>query len=426
MPIVLHLVAKDLKRKLRAPMALIVWLSFPVIFAGMIALAFGGGGDVPKVRLLVVNEDDGFLASALTSVFTSKQASPYFDARTVDAAEGRAAMAAGKASALLTIPKGFSRDLIDAKPVTLRLLRNPAEGILPEIAEQSVGAIADVLDGARRVLDKPIEDVRPYFAEGGRAPSDADIATISLAAKKVIESASPMIFPPAIRLESDLFDGGGSGSTPKAAPKSAGATGAIFLLVLPGVAVYALFLVGDQGMRDVMTERTLGTLRRQLAGPISPGTLILGKALYTAILSFLALLVLTAVGAIAVREPVDPTAFLLLSAALVVAVTGVTSVIYGLARTERQASTLGNMLFLAMGFLGGGFIRVESLPPGLRGIAPLTPLYWGTQGYRAILENGAGAGAILTNVAVLTLMGVVFLALGITALHRAARSGAVA
>lgn len=418
MRLVLHLVAKDLRRKLRSPLALIVWLSFPVIFAGMIALSFGGSGEIPKVRLLVVNEDDGLLASALTSLFTSKQAASAFDARIVGAAAGLEAMAAGKASALLTIPKGFSKDVLDGKPVTLRLLRNPAEGILPEIAEQSVGAIADLLDGARRVLDRPIEDLRPLFDGAGRAPTDADVVAVSLAVKRAIERASPLVFPPAIRLETDLFSG--------AAAKSAGTTGAIFLLVLPGVAVYALFLVGDQGMRDVMTERTLGTLRRQLAGPMTAGTLVVAKALYTATLSLLALAVLAAVGAVALRRAVDPPAFVLLSLALVLAVTGVTSLIYGLARTEREASTLGNMLFIAMGFLGGGFVRVESLPAGLRGIAPLTPLYWGTQGYRAILENGARAGGIATNAAVLVAMGVVFLVLGGIALHRAARAGAVA
>jgi ABC-2 type transport system permease protein len=123
---------------------------------------------------------------------------------------------------------------------------------------------------------------------------------------------------------------------------------------------------------------------------------------------------------------VDIPAFLLLSAALVLAVTGTAAVIYGTAHTERQASTLGNMVFLAMGFLGGGFIRVEGLPAAVRGIAPFTPLYWGTQGYRALLENGAGLAGIATHIGVLALMGSVFLVIGGLALRRTARRGASA
>jgi ABC-2 type transport system permease protein len=179
-------------------------------------------------------------------------------------------------------------------------------------------------------------------------------------------------------------------------------------------------------MRDVMTERTLGTLRRQLAGPIAPETIILGKAVYTAVLAVMAIVVIGGVGAAVSSTPVSVPGFLLLSSALVLAVTGTTAVIYGVARTERQASTLGNMVFLAMGFLGGGFIRVEGLPPAVRGIAPFTPLYWGTQGFRALIEKGAGVAGVATHVGVLALMGIVLLGIGTAALRRTARRGASA
>jgi ABC-2 type transport system permease protein len=190
--------------------------------------------------------------------------------------------------------------------------------------------------------------------------------------------------------------------------------------------VYGLFLVADQGMRDVMTERTLGTMRRQLAGPIGPGTIILGKAVYTAVLAGMAIVVIAGVGAAVLTTSVNVSGFLLLSSALVLAVTGTTAVIYGIARTERQASTLANMIFLTMGFLGGGFISVEGLPPAVRGIAPFTPLYWGTQGYRALLEKGADVRGVATNVGVLALMGIVLLGIGAFGLRRNARRGASA
>jgi ABC-2 type transport system permease protein len=426
MRLLVHLVLKDLKRKVRSPFGLIAVLCFPLLFAGMIALAFGkGDSSIPKVRMLVSNEDDGLLANGVASVFTSQQASKVFDGKTVTAAQGRTLMETGKASALLTIPKGFTEDVLDGRPVTLRLLRNPAEGILPEIAEQTVGALADVLDGGRRVFDKPIADLKPLLEDDGKAPSDADIVAISLAVKRAIESMLGWVNPPAIALESEMFDNVTAAPQPDE-KKRGDAPSAIFLLVLPGVAVYGLFLVADQGMRDVMTERTLGTLRRQLAGPVAPESIILGKAVYTAVLAVLAIVVIGAVGTALLSTPVSVPAFFLLSGALVVAVTGTTAVIYGLARTERQASTLGNMIFLAMGFLGGGFIRVEGLPSVVRGIAPFTPLYWGTQGYRALLENGAGVAGVARHSGVLGLMGVVLLGIGAVALRRTARRGASA
>ena len=425
MRLLVHLVAKDLLRKMRSPLGLIAALCFPLIFAGMIALAFGHGDSLPKVRMLVVNEDDGLLGSGVASVFTSQQASKYFDGKTVTAAQGRALMEDGKGSALLTIPRGFTKDVLYGKPVTLKLLRNPAEGILPEIAEQTVGALTDVLDGGRRVFDKPLADMRPFFENDGKAPADADIIAISLAVKRGIEGMSDLVLPPVIVLESEMF--GNVKAAPRTAEKKKGdAPSSIFLLVLPGIAVYGLFLVADQGMRDVMTERTLGTLRRQLAGPIAPESIILAKAVYTAALAVMAIVVIGGVGATVLSTPVSVPAFLLLSLALVLAVTGTTAVIYGVARTERQGSTLANMVFLAMGFLGGGFIRVEGLPAAVRGIAPFTPLYWGTQGYRALLENGAGVAGVAQHIGVLALMGAVFLGIGAAALRRTARRGASA
>jgi len=423
MGIVAHLVAKDLKRKARAPLGMIAALSFPLLFAGMIALAFGKGDTIPKVRMLVVNQDDGLVANLLASSFTSQQASAYFDAKTVELDAGLALMNEGKASALLTIPKGFTKDVLDGKPVALRLLRNPAEGILPEIAEQTTGALADALDAARRVFDKPIAELRPFLADDGTVPADADVVQISLAVKRAIEGMSGVLNPPAIALESDMFDNVSAQPEP-AKKKNGNAPSSIFLIVLPGVAVYGLFLVADQGMRDVMTERTLGTMRRQLAGPVAAGTVIFAKAVYTAVLAVAALLVMASVGALVLSTPVSLPGFLLVSATLVLAVTGTSAVIYGLARTERQAATLGNMIFLAMGFLGGGFIRVEGLPPAVRAVAPFTPLYWGTKGYRALLEDGAGVAGVAKPALVLAVTGVVLLLVGAMALRRTARAGA--
>src|SRR6185436_19934140 len=104
---------------------LLAALSFPLLFAGLIALAFGQGDGIPKVRMLVANEDDGLIAGLVASAFTSQQASPYFDAKTVEHDAGVAMMNAGEASALLTIPKGFTNDVLDGKPTTLTLIKNP-------------------------------------------------------------------------------------------------------------------------------------------------------------------------------------------------------------------------------------------------------------------------------------------------------------
>jgi ABC-type transport system involved in cytochrome c biogenesis permease component len=65
----LSMVRKDLLRQLRSPMGLLFSLSFPVIFATLIALTFGTGSQptVPRAHILVQDLDGSFLSGALLS-----------------------------------------------------------------------------------------------------------------------------------------------------------------------------------------------------------------------------------------------------------------------------------------------------------------------------------------------------------------------
>ena len=430
----LLLVKKDLKRKARAPLGLLIMLLFPLIFSAMIALVFGRQGNaIPKTRLLVENLDgDAFLARTMVASLTSEQMGEYFDVRLVHA-EGADLMEKGEASALLRIPAGFTQSVMDGKPVSLALVRNPSEGILPEIAEQATRIFVEVLDGGSRVLRGPLDRLRPFIGDDARDLTDEGLTAITVAVKHTIEGASTFLTPPAITLEGAFDMSPAKGAAKDAEKKDAGKKGAgkkdpdsvsqIFLFILPGVAVYSLFFVGDQGMRDLLTEAVAGTLKRQIAGPIGVGTILLGKAAFAAILALLALVVLSIVGMVAAGARADPAGFVLLSLGLIVAITGAAATVYGLARSERQGATLSSMIYLVLAFLGGSFMPIESLPASVRAIAPVSPFYWGSQGYRALIADGATALAILPNAAVLAGLGALLLAIGARALRRTVHRG---
>jgi ABC-2 type transport system permease protein len=423
MRLVLHLVAKDLRRRIRSPLSVLVPLAFPVLFAGMLALVFGGGGEaVPKVRLLVEDRDGGLLANALKSAFTSQQMGRFFEVRNVKAGEGRGLIEEGEASALLVLPEGLTPDLIDGKPVRLELVRNPAEGILPEIAEQVTLVLVDVLEGGARVLRDPLDRFRPLLEGTGAAPTDATVAALSVEFKRAIEGAGTFLLPPAITLEGAF----GSEAADEEPAESESPIATIFLFILPGVAVYALFMLGDGAMRDVVTEAQEGTLRRQLAGPVGAGTILFAKVAFTSLLALLALVILSAVGAFFVPRPVDLAAFALVSLAVVLAVSGASAAIYGFARTERLGATVASVLYLVLAFAGGSFVPLGSLPAALRAVAPVSPFFWGTTAFQKILSDGAGVEDVLANVAILAGLGAVLLATGSWALGRAVRKGRLA
>lgn len=423
-------VRKDLLRRVRLPLGYLLLLAFPVLFAGMLALTFGGGGagGTPRVRLLVEDDDRSAVSGLLASALGSSQLASYFEVEALGEGEdGGARMERGEASALLRIPEGFGQAILEGEPTRLELIRNPAERILPEAAEQAAVVLAEVLSSASRLLRGPLDHVRELAESGEEHPADVDVAAIAVEVNRILSRSDTFLLPPAITLESGPlpFEQPPAEEEEEAEAGTGSTTGLIFLMVFPGVAVYALFVLGDQAMRDLLVEAEAGTLRRQLAGPVGPGSLLLAKALYTAVLSLVSLLILAGIAAIAAVGPVRPAAFLLLSLSLILAITGLAATIYGLAPSQRRGATISTLLYLAMAFGSGSFVQLDSLPAAMRRAAPFTPLYWANQGYRDLLASGAGVGDLLPHMAVLAGSGAVLLLVGAALLRRQVLRGAV-
>jgi ABC-2 type transport system permease protein len=419
------MVRKDLLRQARSPLAVLLTLAFPVVFSLLLGLTFGTG-DVapPRVPLLIEDRDDTMLSRFLAGAFSNERARDFFDARAVGP-EGLELLRDGEASALLRIPEGFSERLLDGEPVTLELVRNPSESILPEIAEQTMTVLADGLDSASRLLRGPLDRLAPLLRDGGADPGSAGVAELSVAFYEAVEGAERYILPPVITLstrreEEDPAGEESGGSSPP------GSGFSVFLFMFPGISVWALFMIADAAMRDLLSEAGAGTLRRQLCGPVPPWMLVAGKTLYAATLAGAGLIVLSIVGAIAVRDPVDLPGFLLLSAAVVAASTGFAAMVYGAARTPAQGATLSSIVLIVCAFLGGAFLPLGSLPPVLRAVAPFSPFYWATTGFQAILSQSAAWRDVLPHTGILAGLGAVFLAGGSALLGRKVRRGEAA
>jgi len=416
------LVRKDLLRRLRNPLSTILVLAFPLIFAGILTMAFGTGETkAPKVRLLIDNQDVGIAGTLISQAFARPEAAQYFEVEKAGP-DALAKLEKEEFAALLRLPKDLTQALFDGRAVELELVRNPSQSILPEVAEQVTQVLADGLSAAAYSLRGPLDQLRPLF-NSNQGPTDASVATVSVAINQWIRGSGKVLFPPVITLKAVQLEkpGAQGGTAPAASPMAS-----VFLFVLPGLAVFALFTLGDMVMRDLLGEGTRGTLRRVLAGPVRPGTLVMAKALTAAVVAVGGLLVLAAIAGLVARHGVDFVAFALLSLALVACVTGLASTIYGLARSERQGSTIGSALYLVLAFSGGAFLPLENLPRAMRAISPASLFYWGTQGYQKLLAPGGGGLAdVLLPIGVLAGSGLVLLTVGGMLLRRRILRGAV-
>jgi ABC-type multidrug transport system permease subunit len=106
--------------------------------------------------------------------------------------------------------------------------------------------------------------------------------------------------------------------------------------------------------------------------------------------------------------------------------TGTAGAIYGITGKEGRGAVVAGILYLILAFSGGCFIPLESLPNSVRAIAPFSLFYWGTTGYRMLMESGAGLSAIIPNVCILAGIGIPLMVLGSVLLGRRIQQGGAA
>ena len=76
-----------------------------------------------------------------------------------------------------------------------------------------------------------------------------------------------------------------------------------------------------------------------------------------------------------------------------------------------------------MSFVGGSYVPLSALPPGLRALSPFTVNYWGVDGFTRILFSQAGLREVAANLGVLVALFVVLTFAGGALLRRRLAGG---
>ena len=448
---VVAMTRKDLIRRLRSPVWLIVSLLFPLTFAGMIGLAFGrrGGEELPRIQVLMLDLDDSGLSRFISGAGETDDSPVRFTFTPVsDEAEGRRRMEAGEASGFVIVPARFAEDLFDGRPVTLRVLKNPSETILPQVVEELVSVMALYLDQGAHLLGEPaaaiVDSLERVDDDVSTFPTNVALAALSTTLADRIRPTLHYLIPPAIvygavneiTVPLSIVLQADAGTTLAAVKERAAAarppdskrdtsgTFNFFALLLPMVSVVSMLFLGEGGMRDLIEEQQAGTLRRQLASPAGVRRVLAAKIVFTVVLGSGAMLLLMVVGmALGWIPPrISPSGLAILTPALAFGATGLATLIYGFVRSDRAASASYSAIVMAMSFLGGSFIPMSQLPPGMATVARGTVNFWGIRGL-SDLVSGGGVGAILPEAGILLAIGVIGCAIGSVALSRRLAAG---
>lgn len=365
---------KDLARWRGDYLAFVLWLSIPLLIGGLITVMMGN--DVkPRGVLLIVDEDQTFVSGLVARAYSGGQLGEILSVETVAYEVGLAKIDDGEASGLLVIPEGFSDAMLGSEPITLTLLTNPSQTVLPGIIREVTEVL---LDGGFYAHQLFADEIAAWRGASGATFSDAQVASLSVAIRNRLEAAAPKLYPPVIDVE--IAD------PPPSEPSLP-----LALLFLPGIVMMAVLFAANGLASDFWQERTLGTLRRIVTAPVSLLSFVAGKALAAAV-------VIGFVGGIALSLGFwyHGVGWLRLPVSLLwVSLSGVAlfawlAALQMLFRDRRAANVVSTALLFPLLMAGGSFFPLAAMPGWMAAIGRVSPNgYVGERLAGAITAAGA-------------------------------------
>jgi ABC-2 type transport system permease protein len=187
--------------------------------------------------------------------------------------------------------------------------------------------------------------------------------------------------------------------------------------VVPGQAAMMAFFVVSLVTFAFFSEFTWDTWDRLRASSASSIEIVLGKAIPRVAMVLAQFLVVFIAGVVIFELHIRGAVIALVP---LIAAFSVCLVLLGVAvtafcRTAQQAGSFAMAGMVLFGAIGGALVPISVLPDWARAIAPAVPTYWVMRGFRSVILDGEGLGAVWAPVAVLVGMTALF---AIVALRR--------
>jgi ABC-2 type transport system permease protein len=330
---------KELLLLRRDPRALVRLIVLPLLFIGIFGYVFKNAGENRgEARPIAVWNGAGPAGEPLIQGLAGSKLFTVIPAANADAVE--AAVARHDQPVGLTIPPGFD----PAHDHRATLLIDPGEP--PQTAGPLRGAVIGVLTRA---------------AAGGEPP-------------KVVDVRAP------------------AGATDPLEGLSS------FQLTVPGNAVLFGFFIALTCALSFAEERRSGTWRRLLAAPVPAWKLLVAKLVPYVALGAIQVGLLFAIGALGFGMQINGSiaALAVLTVGVATCATTLGLLIAALSSTEKQISSLGAVLIMIMGLVGGCMFPRALMPHVMQQVGLFVPHGWALDGYYALLRrHGTGFADVL-------------------------------
>ena len=167
---------------------------------------------------------------------------------------------------------------------------------------------------------------------------------------------------------------------------------------------------------SIVREKERGTMEVLLVSPVRPLMVIIAKAVPYLVLAFVILITILLMARFVLGVPLQGSLFWILavSTLYIILALSLGLLISSVAQTQLVALLLSAMvLLMPVVMLSGMLFPVESMPPILQWISAVVPPRYYIQAMRKLMIMGVGIGDVAREVAVLSAMTVVLLAIAL-------------
>ena len=405
------IIGNDIKRRLKAPMATILFLIIPLAMTALIGMIFdpGSGGEtkLPAIKLLLVDHDKGLASKFLIGAFDQKELKDMFQVTLIDEAAGEKLMKKGKASAMLIIPEHFSDDLAEQKTSTLEVVKNPSEEFLPGVAEEFANTMAVGFSAIAQVFAAELKIIQSASKLDLEAITIAELTPFLEMARIKIIALNSYLSPLLLQLKTSTTTKPGKTAKPKGFN--------IFAFIMPGMLIMFLLFIIEAFMRDIQNERADGKIRRMMFSPLTTRELVAARIFSGWLLGVLICLTTMAVGTLIFS--IDWGNSLLVLILVVVSCfwcAAFFAMLNAFFKNKNQAGAFAAPIILVFAAFGGSMLPLEQIPQGMRWLAKFTVNNWFITGSQEIMAGGIPHGSLI----VLSVSGLFFAMVAMIALQR--------
>lgn len=361
----LSLIRKEFLHVIRDPRTLGVMLIMPII--QLMLMGYAATNDIEHLRTAVLDRDKSAASRQLIDAY---RASNYFDITyAVESEEELAYLVdSGQVRAGFIIPAGYGNDLARGEQAQVAF-----------IIDGSDPAVASTVYSASQAVGQA-QSLRLMEQRTGIDPDDL----------VGIDVRPRVWYNPEMKSTNFMIPG------------------------IIGVVMYMLTTTFTA--MSIVREREQGTIEQLIVTPIKPLELIIGKIAPFALIAFVNVLNVLAIGVYWFGMPIHGSLSLLLSLAALFLVTALGQGIFisSVANTQQEAMLLGYLIMLPSLFLGGLFFPIEAMPQWLQWVTYVIPLRYILIIIRGIVLKGVGLEILRMDVAALVIFGVAIMTLAAT------------